>query len=136
MQIEGRLEKCKNYWAVSIPLLLIYTQGKNKKEALMMAKDAIECLVEEKNFKVTVCLRSDSSTFNIRTNDESQLMAFILRQQRLHYKSSIKDIMTRLKLKSPQSYRRYERGQVKPNLNQFSKFLRAINSDLELVLKI
>ena len=59
MKIEGRLEKCKNYWAVSIPLLLIYTQGKSKKEALMMAKDAVECLVEEKNFKIDVCLGSD-----------------------------------------------------------------------------
>ena len=136
MQIEGRLEKCKNYWAVSIPLLLIYTQGKNKKEALMMAKDAIECLVEEKNFKVDVYLGSDSSTFNVSANDESQLMAFILRQQRLHHKSSIKDVMTRLKLKSPQSYSRYEKGQAKPNLNQFSKLLRAINNNLELVLKI
>ena len=63
-------------------------------------------------------------------------MAFILRQQRLHHKTSITDIMARLKLKSPQSYRRYEQGQIKPNLNQFSKLLRAINSDLELVLKI
>ena len=135
MRVEGILEKSKNDWSASIPLLFIYTQGKSKKNALKMIKDAVECLVEHKQFKITVHSQSHSLIFYIQANNESQLMAFILRQQRLYHGLSIRDVTARLGLKSPTAYSRYEKGKINPGLEKFSKMLQAIDADLELILK-
>ena len=135
MRVEGFLEKSKNHWSASIPLLFVYTQGKSKKDALIMIKDAVECLVDDHQFNVVVHSQSSSMLFNIHANNESQLMAFILRQQRLYHGLSIRDVTARLGFKSPTAYSRYEKGKINPGLEKFSKMLRAIDADLELVLK-
>ncbi len=46
MKIEGKLIKSGKWWAVEIPLLLIYTQGKTKRHAYLMAADAVEAIVD------------------------------------------------------------------------------------------
>ena len=135
MKIEGILEKSKSYWSASVPLLFVYTQGKSKKMALSMVQDAIECLIEDKKFEVKVQSKPGSSTFNIHANNESKLMAFILKQQRLYHGLSIRDVVARLGFKSPTAYSRYEKGEINPGLEKFSKMLQAINNDLELILK-
>ena len=135
MKIEGILEKSKNDWSASVPLLFVYTQGKSKQKALSMVQDAIEYLIEDKTFKIRVQSKSRSLTFHICANNEPQLMAFILRQQRLYHGLSIRDVMARLGFKSPTAYSRYETGKINPGLEKFSKMLQAINNDLELILK-
>ena len=40
MKIEGKLIKSGKWWAVEIPLLLVHTQGKTKRQAYLMAADA------------------------------------------------------------------------------------------------
>jgi len=42
MKIEGKLIRSGKWRAVEIPLLKIYTQGRIRKDAYRMAKDAIE----------------------------------------------------------------------------------------------
>ncbi len=49
LHIEG-----ERYWGVLMPDFGIATQGKTKKEAYLMAKDALECLIDEKGFKVDI----------------------------------------------------------------------------------
>ena len=82
MKIEGKIEKSGNWWAVSVPLLLVFSQGKTKKSALAMIKEAVEDLIDTKGFKVNV---SDvqANTFSLSANNTKWLMAFILKQQRL-----------------------------------------------------
>ncbi len=135
MKIEGTLKKAKNYWAASVPLLLVHTQGKSKKEACLMAKDAIESLVECKGFEVSVSMET-SSTFTVQSNDEAKLIAFALKQQRNHYGLSVRDVVARMGLKSPTSYSQYETGKVNPTLEKISRLFYAINNDLEIILKI
>ena len=135
MKIEGTLKKAKNYWAASVPLLLVYTQGKSKKDACLMVKDAIESLVESDGFEVSVSMET-SSTFTVKSGDEARLIAFALKQQRNHHRLSIRDVVSRMGLKSPTSYSQYETGKVNPSLEKISRLFCAINSDLEIILKV
>ena len=135
MRIEGKLKKAGKWWAVEVPLLSVFTQAKTKKEAYEMVADAIESLVDEKGFKVNV-LPADDHSFSIGANDESKLVAFALKQQRAKYGLSVREVAKRLGSKSPTTYSRYEQGNVKPSLDKFSELLRAIDDDLEPILKI
>ena len=82
MKIEGKIEKSGNCWAVSAPLLLVFSQGRTKKLALSMIKQAVEELVDTKGFKVSI---SDvqGGTFSLSANNTKLLRAFILKQKSL-----------------------------------------------------
>ena len=135
MKIEGKLIRSGKWWAVEIPLLLIYTQGKTKKDAYLMAADAVEAIVDEKSFKVKVTEGPDN-TFSIGSSNDSVLMALALKQQRAEHHLSVRDIAKRLGSNSPSAYSRYEQGKVKPSLDKFSQLLKAIDPRLEPILKV
>lgn len=135
MRIEGRLQKSSNYWAAEVPLLFIYTQGKTKKEAYLMVKDAIEELVEKDDFSADIA-PGDDNRFSVGSNNETLLMAFALKQQRSQRLLSIRDVALRLGSNTPSAYSRYENGKVKPSLDKFSQLLRAIDESLEPIIKI
>ncbi len=56
MKIEGKLEKKagETIWGVDIPEIGIFTQGRTKKEACEMAKEAIELVVNLEGFEVVI----------------------------------------------------------------------------------
>ena len=135
MKIEGKLIKSGKWWAVEIPLLLIHTQGRTKKEAYEMAADAVEAIIEEKGFKVTITEGPDN-IFSIGSNNDCLLMALALKQQRTDHHLSVRDVAKRLGSDSPSAYSRYEQGKVKPSLDKFSQLLKAIDPHLEPVLKV
>ena len=135
MKIEGKLIRSGKWWAVEIPLLLIYTQGKTKKDAYLMAADAVEAIVDEKSFKVKVTEGPDN-TFSIGSSNDSVLMALALKQQRAEHHLSVRDIAKRLGSNSPSAYSRYEQGKVKPSLDKFTQLLKAIDPRLEPILKV
>lgn len=135
MKIEGKIQKSGNWWAVEVPLLLIFTQGKTRKEALKMAESAIEELIDLKDFKASTSLSHDEY-FTVSSNNDAILMAFALKQQREKYGLSIREVASRLGSKSPTAYSRYESGQVRPNLDKFSQLLQAIDNSLEPVIKV
>ncbi len=135
MKIEGKLVRSGKWWAVEIPLLLVHTQGKTKKQAYLMAADAVEAIVDEKGFKVTVSEGPDN-LFCVGSNNDSLLMALALKQQRSEHHLSVRDVARRLGSNSPSAYSRYEQGKVKPSLDKFSQILKAIDPHLEPVLKV
>ena len=135
MKIEGRLIQSGKWWAVEIPLLLIYTQGRTKKDACAMAADAVEAVIDATGFKVTITDGPDN-TFCIGSNNDSLLMAFALKQQRTDRHLSVRDVARRLGSDSPAAYSRYEQGKVKPSLDKFSQILKAIDPRLEPVIKV
>ena len=100
MKIEGKLHKLGKFWAVEIPLLLIHTQGRSQKEALEMAKDAIETVVEKVGFKAQAEL-ADGTRLIIGASDEQSLFATILKQQRGAKKLTIRQVASRLGSRSP-----------------------------------
>jgi DNA-binding XRE family transcriptional regulator len=135
MKIEGKLIRSGKWWAVEIPLLLIYTQGKTKKDAYLMAADAVEAIVDEKSFKVKVTEGPDN-TFSVGSSNDSVLMALALKQQRAEHHLSVRDIAKRLGSNSPSAYSRYEQGKIKPSLDKFTQLLKAIDPSLEPILKV
>ena len=135
MRIEGKLTKSGSKWAVEIPLLLVYTQGKTKKDAFAMAKDSVECLIEQKGFAVEV-IDGNKGDFSISSNDDKVLMALALKQQRAEHHLTIRDVAKNMGSNSPASYSRYENAQVKPSLEKFSELLCAIDPSLEPILKV
>jgi len=48
----GSIEQSGEYWAIEVPLLNIYTQGKDRDDAFRMLKDAMEELSGEKDFYI------------------------------------------------------------------------------------
>jgi len=135
MKIEGKLFRAGKWWAVEVPLLQIYTQGKNRKDAYFMAKDAIESIVDEKECAVTV-VEGPANTFTVGSSNDTLLMALALKQQRSSRHLSIRDVAKKLGSNSPASYSRYEQGKVKPSLDKFSQLLKAIDQRLEPVLTV
>ncbi|MBP1661594.1 MAG: hypothetical protein H6P95_2786 [Candidatus Aminicenantes bacterium] len=52
MRFVGKVFRVGKSWAIEIPILDIATQGRTKKEAYEMIADAVESLVNKKDFEV------------------------------------------------------------------------------------
>ncbi len=137
MKIEGKLTPprgTKNkHWGVEIPVLEIYTQGKSKADAYMMAKDAIESLVDKKGFKA-ICIPGKGNRFTISSNDTAIFVAFVLNRLRVARNLTTRQMAERLRSSSPNTYARYEQGRAMPKLDTLEALLRAIDPTLGLVL--
>lgn len=135
MELEGKVYRDENssWWLIEVPFLDLMTQGRTRKEALMMVEDAIvELLIDsysnllKKNFRVSVSLYEDG-VIGIGATDEKLLFALGLKRQREKSGSTIRDVVKRLKSKSPNAYARYERALVRPSLEKCDELLRAAN---------
>ena len=137
MKIEGSLEKKEGekMWGVNIPEIGIFTQGKTKKEAYKMAKEAIELVIDLDDFEITI-EPTQSNKFFIIPSSLGPVLAMILRQKRIDNGLSIREVASRLGQSSPNSYGRYENGKNIPTLEKFDKLLEAIDPNLSSVLKI
>jgi ribosome-binding protein aMBF1 (putative translation factor) len=138
MKIEGRMKpprgKKDRYWGVEIPLLSIFTQGRNRKDAYAMAADAVEALVGRKGFKAH-CTPGPRNTFTVSASDTAAFVAFVLVRLRETYGLTVRDMAKRLHSSSPNSYARYEQGKAVPTVEKLEQLLRAIDPKLEPVLR-
>ena len=138
MRFEGMLiepEGNKNrYWGVEIPILHIHTQGKTRKEALSMAKDAIESLLEKKEFRVRIHI-GESNSFTVDSDNPTAFIAFMLKRQRQFRGLSVREVAARLNSKSPNAYAQYEQGKVRPSMDKLVELMQAIDPEFEPVLK-
>ena len=122
---NGKTWKNGKLWLIEIPALDIVTQGKSKKNALFMVKDAIEELVNEKAFRIKITLSKDGE-FIVWANDVAPLVALMLKRQRLKNGLSLSDMQERLHTKSKNAYAQYEQGRSVPSVQKFLQFLRAM----------
>ena len=93
MKIEGKLEKIagEKLWGVDIPKIGIFTQGRTKKEACEMAKEAIELVVDLDEFRVTI-EPGQNNNFFIIPNNIGPILAMLLRQKRVDNGLSFREI--------------------------------------------
>lgn len=135
MELEGKVWKDPEHagWLVEISFLDVMTQGRTRKEALEMIKDAVMELLEDsyeglldKRFHLTVNLYEDG-IIGMGASDEKILFALGLKRQRLRSGSSIREVSKRLKSKSPNAYARYESAQARPSLEKYAELLHAAN---------
>ena len=133
MRLAGRVFKSDKYWAIEVPILCIVTQGHSKKDAFDMIVDAIQSLVNKKDFKVEV-YPGEKSYFEISSEDVATLTAFLLRRQRLKHGLTLVEVSKRLGAKSHNTYARYEQGRSVPTIDKFNLLLSALSEDTDFVL--
>jgi predicted RNase H-like HicB family nuclease len=137
MRFEGRIWKDKGskYWMVEVPLLDVMTQGTSKANAYSMIADAIECLVNIKEFKVDV-RPVDGESFTVGASRDSVMIALSLKRQREAHRLTLAEVARRLGQKSPNAYARYEQGKSLPTVEKLNKLLKAIDPEFEPILKV
>ena len=135
MELEGKVWKDadSSWWLVEISFLDVMTQGRSRKHALEMIKDAVMELLKDsyadllnKNFRLSVNLY-ENGVIGMGASDDTLLFALGLKRQRLRSGSTIRDVSDRLKSKSPNAYARYERAQARPSLEKYAELLHAAN---------
>lgn len=123
---NGKVWKEDNFWLVEIPALNVMTQGRSRKNALFMIKDAIEELVDEKGFRVKVVPADRGNEFIIYANDVAPLVALMLKRQRMKNGLSLADMQQKLHAKSRNAYAQYEQGRSVPTVQKLVEFLSAM----------
>ncbi len=133
MRFEGKVFKTGKYWAIEVPILGVHTQGHTKREAFEMIADAIESLVNKKEFKIQV-FPSKGEYFEIQANNNAILIAFLLKRQRIKNGLSQKEVAKLLGAKSNNTYARYEQGNSVPSIEKFSDLIAAVSNNSDFVL--
>ena len=134
MKLEGRVWKDHKFWLVELPLLDLLTQGKSKKNALFMIKDAVELLINDKSFSCKIIPTKDK-IFYLDTEEIDLLIPLILKRLRERNNLSIREVAERLGHKSHTAYARYETGKVKASLDKFVECVKVIDEH-DLILKV
>jgi hypothetical protein len=133
MKLSGKIHKVGKFWAIEVPILGVFTQGRTKKEAFEMIADAVESLVAKEGFRVDVFPDSDGK-FEIGSDDVSALTAFLLKRQRVKRGLSLDEVAKRLGAKSVNAYARYEQGRSVPTIIKLNELLAAVSPDTDFVL--
>ena len=137
MRFEGRVWKDhgSRYWLAEVPLLDIMTQGTSKKNVYGMIADAIQSLIDKEGFQVDVRpVRSES--FTVGANQETLLIALMLKRQREAHRLTLREVARRLGQKSANAYARYEQGKSVPTVDKLSQLMRAIDPGFEPILRV
>lgn len=131
MRIQGRVWKDKNFWLIEVPTMDLMTQGKSRKEAFEMLKDAIKSLQKKKPFPVKL-EEKNQEYFYVLSSDIKALIAFILFRLRTKSGLSLEDVRVRLGVKSKNAYAQYEQGRAEPTLSKMEELLKALDCSLVL----
>ena len=134
MRIEGRLVRSGRWWAVEVPALFVFTQGRTKAEAYAAAKDAIESVAAPDGLEVRIEPTSQNLFF-VSSDDVAALVALLLERQRTMAGRTVREAAKRMGSKSPTAYSRYERGKSVPSVEKLSQLLEAASGG-ELVIGV
>lgn len=135
MELKGRVWKDdkSSWWLAEVSFLDVMSQGKTKKKALEMLKDAILQLLKDsygeqidKKFQLTIN-PYEQDLIGAGASDEWLLFALGLKRQREKSGTTIREAAKRLRSKSPNAYARYERGYVRPSIEKYDRLLHAAN---------
>ena len=133
MRLYGKIYKDGQHWLVDVPILDAMTQGRTRREALVMVKDLVETLADRPGFSVTVH-RGAGGDVELSSPDVRGMIALVLRRRRQHSGLSLADAAQRLGAKSRNAYARYERGASVPTVEKLNELFAAVSPDQDLVL--
>ncbi len=131
MRVEGRVWKDKSFWLIEVPMMDLMTQGRTRKEAFEMLKDAIKSLKDKKEFTVRV-EDKDQEDFYVSSSNVKEMIALILFRLRTKNGLSLEDVRIRLGMKSKNSYAQYEQGRAEPTLSKMEELLKALDRSMIL----
>ena len=142
MELEGKVWKDGKFWLIEVPVIDVCTQGRTRKEALMMIEDAIVELMTEyfqaneiKDIKLEI-LDRQKNIIGIKASNNNLMLSFSLIRQRELSKSTVREVAERLGSKSPNAYAQYERGKMRITLDQYERLLQAANPERPPILRV
>ncbi len=142
MEMEGKIWKDGKFWLIEIPALDVLSQGKTRKDTLLMVENLILEMMKtyfedeiSKDFIVTV-IDYKKNVIGITTNNNRLLLALSLIRQREKSGSTIREASKRLGSKSPNAYAQYERGKINISVDKYEELLIAANPFEKLRLRI
>lgn len=140
--MEGKIWKDGKFWLIEIPALDVLSQGKTRKDTLLMVENLILEMMKtyfedeiSKDFIVTV-IDYKKNVIGITTNNNRLLLALSLIRQREKSGSTIREASKRLGSKSPNAYAQYERGKINISVDKYEELLIAANPFEKLRLRI
>lgn len=137
VKFEGRVLKEGRYWPVEVPALGIMTQGKSRRDACAMIKEAIELHVDRPGFKVEI-VPSTGARFVVKaqgTANDKYLIALLLKQQRAKHGLSTAEVAKRLGI-TKHAYAQYEQARSLPSLTKVEEFIHAMSKRAHFVLTV
>jgi len=134
MRFEGRVFRDGRFWLAEIPLLDAMTQGHTRKEALAMAADWLETMINRDGFRAEVHPRG-SNQFEVSGNDAGAMTALLLRRRREASGASLREVASKLGATSRNAYARYERGDAVPTIDKLDELLKATSPDGDFVIR-
>jgi hypothetical protein len=134
MRFEGKVVRDGNWWLAEIPLLDAITQGRTRKEALLMIADWLEAMVDREGFRASVFPRGKAE-FELAGTDAAAMTALLLRRRREASGKSLREIASRLGASSRNSYARYERGDAVPTVEKLDALLKATSPSSDFVIR-
>lgn len=135
MYLEGKIWKDGKFWLIEVPSLDLATQGKSKKDAGSMLQDALKALMNQKRIYSRIILVNHDELL-LEIQDETILLALMLKRQRAKYGLSLSQMAKKLKARSKNSYAQYEQGRSEPSLSKLQEFFSAMNAGLKLSLSV
>jgi len=134
MRFAGRVARAGRWWAIEVPDLGAFSQGRTKKEAYAMIRDAIESMIDKSGFSVDVHL-GKGGYFEVGSTEDAALVAFFLRQQRGLSGKTLEEVVRNLGQTSVNAYARYEQGASVPTIDKLTELLRALEPNADFVLR-
>lgn len=133
MRLHGCVYQDGKFWLAEVPMLDAMTQGRSRKEALVMVADLLETLANRPDFAVHVHA-GEGAEFEVSSADTPGLISLLLRRQRERSGLSLAEAAARLGAKSRNAYARYERGTSVPTLDKLTELLQAVAPGQDFVL--
>lgn len=134
MRFEGKIVRDGKFWLAEIPLLDGMTQGRTRKEALQMAADWLETMVNRDGFRAEVHPHGKDE-FEISGSDAAAMTALLLRRRREATGASLREVASRLGSTSRNAYARYERGDAVPTVDKLDELLKAASPGEDFVIR-
>jgi hypothetical protein len=133
MRFQGKLYKDGKFWLVKVPVFAAMTQGRTRKEALVMIADWFATMIDRPGFSVTVHA-GKQDTFELSASDTKAMVGLLLQRQRQLHGLSLAAAAERLGAKSRNAYARYEHGSSMPTVDKLGKLLQAVSGGRDFVL--
>lgn len=142
MEMEGKIWKDGKFWLVEVPAIDAMTQGKTRKEVLVMIEDLVFEMARSyfedeigKDFSITVT-DYKKNVIGVTASDNRLFLALSLRRQREKSGSTVREASKRLGSKSPNAYAQYEKGKTSISVDKYEELLIAANPSERLRLRI
>jgi predicted RNase H-like HicB family nuclease len=137
VKLEGRIWKSRTsrYWLAEVRDLDLVTQGRSRKDAAGMLREAVEALVDDGSLRVMV--QPDATgRCTVGSNSDAKLVALMLKRLRGREGLSVRAVSRRLGSGSPNAYAQYETGRVAPSVETLTRLLAALNPAFDAVLRV